>query len=87
MSKQIFTVTNLLEMHFLHGLYSNLIRQRLLENNSLSSAFDQARSLESAQKYSEQYQSAIPYVDTVPATNESEDTLFSISINSLCYLW
>ena len=42
---------------FISGLLSSLIRQRLLENNTLTleAAFDQARALESAKKRSDSY--------------------------------
>ena len=45
---------------FINGLNSNIIRQRLLENNNLTltEAFQQARTLELAQKQSDSYTSS-----------------------------
>ena len=47
----------LLRDSFINGLYSSLIRQRLLENKTLSlqTAYDQANSLDLAQKNAESY--------------------------------
>ena len=44
---------------FIGGMTSNAIRQRLLEDHTLTleAAFDKARSLEIAQKHAEAYQS------------------------------
>ena len=74
---------------FISGLTSNIIRQRLLENETLtlSAAYDQARSLDSAQKQSEQYQSNVPYVNALPneplVQNDEKVTL--ASVKQLCY--
>ena len=59
---------------FISGLSSPLIRQRLLENKTLdlTSAFDQARSLEDAQRNSELYSLQIPH-GTVAASVDSSD--------------
>ncbi|KAK3885091.1 hypothetical protein Pcinc_010642 [Petrolisthes cinctipes] len=68
---------------FISGLLSPAIRQRLLENKTLDLAttFDQARSLESAQKDSESY-GAGPYSRPVSATCEDkcESILENVSV-------
>ena len=67
---------------FINGLTSNAIRQRLLENVTLDlqTAYDQARSLDIAQKSSDVYTvsepyspaSAVPPVAAVQSTSDSE---------------
>ncbi len=51
------------------GLRSSYIRQRLLENKTLtlSGAYDQARTLESAQLQAETYRMDVPAVATTPS--------------------
>ena len=57
---------------FINGLRSNIIRQRLLENQNLTldAAFDQARALDSAQKSSESYKDIPPCNANISSTNE-----------------
>ena len=78
---------------FISGLSSNNIRQRLLENKTLDlqTAFDQARTLDIAQKNSESYQFAImpstaatssPYIANTP-TEETIQNTTAASIRTL----
>ena len=65
---------------FIHGLQSYLIRQRLLENTTLTlqTAFDISRALESAQKQSSAYHSpAFPVAaaaENTASTNQTVNT-------------
>ena len=73
---------------FITGLNSSIIRQRLLENKTfaLTSAFDQARSLEFAQKYSEQYQSDVTQVNSKRnARKYADNQQSSPPTTKLCY--
>ena len=62
---------------FITGLQSNAIRQRLLENRTLDldTAFDQARSLESAQKNVESYANNNPFPTSYNAALAGSDDL------------
>ena len=82
---------------FISGLISNVIRQRLLENPilSLATAFDQARSLDQAQKNSDSFSfqssstaAAIsPESKNLETVTAIEETVYSASTNkaSKCY--
>ncbi|XP_033114041.1 uncharacterized protein LOC117114483 [Anneissia japonica] len=81
---------------FISGLYSQMIRQRLLENKTLDlqTMFDQARSLETAQKNSESYNYGEPRPNTSPTVSAAvcEDTLgpepsrlTSANLSAKCY--
>ncbi|PIK34785.1 hypothetical protein BSL78_28388 [Apostichopus japonicus] len=65
---------------FISGLYSQIIRQRLLENKKLDlqTMFDQARSLEAAQKNSESYSCG----STIGAENSSVSAAARVSKQS-----
>ncbi|XP_068224969.1 uncharacterized protein [Palaemon carinicauda] len=69
---------------FINGLVSGAIRQRLLENLTLSlnTAYEQARTLEMAQKHSASYSSAEPVNAAVSAINREEES-FSAENNSV----
>ncbi|XP_068246611.1 uncharacterized protein [Palaemon carinicauda] len=69
---------------FINGLVSGAIRQRLLENLTLSlnTAYEQARTLEMAQKHSASYSSAEPVNAAVSAMNREEES-FSAENNSV----
>ena len=76
---------------FISGLQSPLIRQRLLENKTLdlTTMFDQARALESAQKNSESYGDA-PLSRVISAALESNsdgepESIVRAATNSKCY--
>ena len=60
---------------FINGLSSSSIRQRLLENNdiTLSEAFKQARTLESAEKHSADYATSEPLASILEPDEESTD--------------
>ena len=60
---------------FIAGIASNQIRQRLLENSSLDlkTAFDQARTLDIAQKNSDAYISNFPAPNIAAAVNSFEE--------------
>ena len=71
---------------FINGIISNAIRQRLLENKELTldTAFDQARSLDLAQKNSQAYEAPKSFAvavssDPVHETNESSNTVGAAS--------
>jgi hypothetical protein len=73
---------------FITGLNSSIIRQRLLENKTLTLtlAFDQARSLEFAQKHSEQYQPDVPQINAMRDTRKYVDNQQTSSqISKTCY--
>ena len=73
---------------FITGLNSSTIRQRLLENTTLTltSAFDQARSLELAQKHSEQYQSSLPQINAIHNSRKYTDNKLTLPPSTkLCY--
>ena len=73
---------------FINGLNSSIIRQRLLENNTLdlSQTINQARALESAQKHSAAYNSSpnllVSAVDNVPI---DENTSAAVSQRAKCF--
>ncbi|XP_068220393.1 uncharacterized protein [Palaemon carinicauda] len=69
---------------FINGLVPGAIRQRLLENLTLSlnTAYEQARTLEMAQKHSASYSSAEPVNAAVSAMNREEES-FSAENNSV----
>ncbi|XP_068235942.1 uncharacterized protein [Palaemon carinicauda] len=68
---------------FINGLVSGAIRQRLLENLTLNSntAYEQAHTLEMAQKHSASYSSAKPVNAAVQAVSREEES-FSAENNS-----
>lgn len=72
---------------FINGLQSNAIRQRLLENETLTlqTAFDQARALESAQKQSASY-STNPYMlnaaESIPGNPRKQDSITSLDTST-----
>ncbi|XP_064104081.1 uncharacterized protein LOC135213917 [Macrobrachium nipponense] len=61
---------------FINGLVSCAIRQRLLENRTLNlnTAYEQARTLEMAQKHSASYSSAEPVNAAVSAVSREEES-------------
>ncbi|XP_068226955.1 uncharacterized protein [Palaemon carinicauda] len=69
---------------FINGLVSGAIRQRLLENLTLNlnTAYEQAHTLEMAQKHSASYSSAEPVNAAVSAMNREEES-FSAENNSV----
>ena len=73
---------------FITGFNSSIIRQRLLESKklTLTSAFDQSRSLEFAQKHSEQYQSNIPQTNAMHNSRKyTNNQQSSPPTTKLCY--
>ena len=77
---------------FISGLYSNHIRQRLLENHamSLEEAFNQARSLDLAQKQSLSYNTGESYPASVSTMNStvpenSIENRLSVTVKQKCY--
>ena len=69
---------------FINGLQTPSIRQRLLENTTLTldNAFTQARSLELAQKSSEQYQSSVNFSSSLSATQFQADSVENLDQTS-----
>ena len=73
---------------YITGLNSSVISQRLLENKTLTltSTFDQARSLEFAQKHSEKYQSNDPQINAMRNERKYTDNQqYSPPTTKLCY--
>ena len=66
---------------FITGIQSNVIRQRLLENKTLEldSMFDQARSLETAQKNVESYSSANAFPSSFSAAAMTDQRSNSVT--------
>ena len=69
---------------FINGLSSHSIRQRLLENDQLSvtQAFDNARSLRTAQDHSEAYLTKTEVAAIVPQSSNDDRKMTVISVDS-----
>ena len=73
---------------FISGLQSPMIRQRLLENKTLNltTMFDQARALDSAQRNCESYSDvASPRVISAACDQESAETVIAAAVVSKCF--